>query len=85
MIFGVRKYQVFDDGVELVLLNTKKGKEAWNEIKHLFRYEVCCSEDVYQSQKFDEIEIPQCYDNIITSCQWRRTWWNINEDKQWNI
>ena len=65
--FWGKKYQVFDDGVELVLLNTKKGKEAWNEIKHLFRYEVCCSEDVYQSQKFDEIEIPQCYDNIITS------------------
>lgn len=65
--FWGEKYQIFDDGVELMLLNTEKGRILWEQIKHFFRYEECSVEDIYKSQKFDEIEMPQYYDKIINS------------------
>lgn len=63
--FWGRKYQKFDDGVELMVIITKKGEETWESIKNAFRYEYAEIKDVLASQKFNKMPIPIVYDGVI--------------------
>lgn len=63
--FWGEKYRTFDDGVELMTINTTKGLEAWKEIKNFFRYEPVDVSEIKKSQKFDEIPLPEEYNNIL--------------------
>jgi coenzyme F420-reducing hydrogenase beta subunit len=63
--FWGNKYKIFDDGVELVVLMNSKGEKIWNDIKSAFRYEKCEVNDIFVSQKIDEIPLPDFYNEII--------------------
>lgn len=63
--FWGKKYQNFDDGVELMVISTKKGEDTWNDIKSSFRFENAEIEDVYKSQKYNRIPMPNDYDEIL--------------------
>ena len=49
--FWGSKYALNDEGVSLVITNTKKGKEVLEEIKHLLTVETCNFEDLQNSQE----------------------------------
>jgi hypothetical protein len=71
--FWGTKYAERDDGVNLVIVNTKKGKDVWNNIKHRFIVEECSFEDLLQSkgvryhkENKRDITLAELRDNNIT-------------------
>lgn len=65
--FWGEKYRMFDDGVELVVLVTKKGEDAWNNVKSAFRFEYCQTDDIFKSQKTLRISFSEEYEVILKS------------------
>lgn len=63
--FWGEKYTAFLDGVELMVINTDKGKKYWDKIRHLFHEEECKIDDVFRSQRIGEIPLPENYSDIF--------------------
>lgn len=63
--FWGEKYRAFDDGVGLMVINSQRGKKAWEEISNFFRSEKVDKDEIRRSQKFDRIIIPDEYANIL--------------------
>jgi len=63
------KYSSYDDGVSIMVLLTKRGEKAWDSIKTSFRFEECKTEDIFISQKYNKIEIPEPYNEVIKALQ----------------
>lgn len=65
--FWGEKYRIFDDGVELVVLVTKKGEESWDNVNSSFRFEYVQTEDILKSQKTLNIPIPEEYEDVLST------------------
>lgn len=76
--FWGEKYNSYDDGVGLVVINSKAGEKLWENIKQNFRYQKCSFDDVYKSQKIQKMKIPKDYNEIMKSLETNMSLYEIN-------
>ena len=61
------KYKEYDDGVGIVVLNTRKGEDVWDKVNSAFRCEPCSSEEILNTGNLKQFIVPEYYDSIINS------------------